>query len=196
MLFSSKRRALTAAATVALLVAVAGCSASTTARDATTDAATDTTAPASTLLANPSASAPAAQSDSDQGDAGNQEGLRITITRVVDGDTVYTSDGKIRLIGYDTPEHGQCGFDEAKELVTALVLDQTVTLVNPRSVDDEDRYGRWLRYVKFDGGDLGVAVLKAGLAHARYDGQDGYDRHPLQDNYRALDKKMPHMCDG
>lgn len=129
-------------------------------------------------------------------------GETVTVVRVVDGDTVHTSDGgKIRLIGYDTPERGQdgepneCGFDEATRFVEDLVDGRTVTLVNPDSVDDEDRYGRWLRYVYVDGQDLGAVVLSAGLAHARYDGLDGYDSHPNQDEYRDIDAQTPHLCD-
>jgi len=124
------------------------------------------------------------------------EGQTVTVERVVDGDTVYTSNGaKIRLIGYDTPEHGECGFDEAKQLVTELVLGKTVTLVNPSSVLDQDKYDRWLRYVNFDGQDLGTAVLTAGMAHARYDGLDGYDSHSLQDSYRSIDAATAHICE-
>jgi len=123
-------------------------------------------------------------------------GTTVTITRVVDGDTVYTSDGgKVRVIGYDTPEHDECGFDEAKALVTDVLLNKSATLVNPSSVDDEDRYGRWLRYVEFDGKDLGTEVLTAGLGHARYDGLDGYDNHPRQDAYRSIDAETAHLCD-
>ncbi|WP_430867186.1 thermonuclease family protein [Demequina aurantiaca] len=123
------------------------------------------------------------------------QGETVTITRVVDGDTVYTSNGgKVRLLGYDTPEHGECGFDEAKKLVTELVDGRSVTLFNPANVDDEDHYGRWLRYVEFEGQDLGTAVLNAGMAQARYDGLDGYDTHPLQDSYRSIDAATRHIC--
>lgn len=129
------------------------------------------------------------------------EAQTVTIGRVVDGDTVYTTDGaKIRLIGYDTPERGddgepnECGYDQATALVTKLVNGRTVTLFNPASVGDEDRYGRWLRYVSIDGQDLGAAVLEAGMAQARYDGLDGYDEHPLQDTYRAIDAQTANIC--
>jgi len=119
----------------------------------------------------------------------------VTVTHVVDGDTVYTSDGgKIRLIGYDTPERGECGFDDAKAFVANLVLNKAVELVNPAGVDDADKYDRLLRYVTVGGKDLGTAVLQAGLANARYDSLDGYDRHPKQDDYRAISTRTEHVC--
>lgn len=139
-------------------------------------------------------SAPASM-PTETADAVVPAGDSVTVVHVVDGDTVYTSDGgKIRLIGYDTPEKGECGFDDAKAYVAKLVLDKTVTLVNPAGVDDADRYDRWLRYVYVDGQDLGASVLGAGLAHARYDGLDGYDAHPNQNEYRRIDDETPHMC--
>ncbi|WP_297080754.1 thermonuclease family protein [uncultured Demequina sp.] len=127
--------------------------------------------------------------------SGAKPAATVTVTHVVDGDTVYTSDGgKIRLIGYDTPETGECGFGEAKAFVADLVLDKQVELVNPASVDDVDKYDRLLRYITVGGTDLGTAVLKAGLANARYDSLDGYDRHPQQDRYRAISKNTEHVC--
>src|SRR5690349_14067023 len=36
------------------------------------------------------------------------------VTRVVDGDTVELGTGQtVRLVGIDTPERGQCGYDQA-----------------------------------------------------------------------------------
>ena len=38
----------------------------------------------------------------------------VTVVRVVDGDTLDVSSGeRVRLIGIDTPEVGECGDDEA-----------------------------------------------------------------------------------
>ena len=39
----------------------------------------------------------------------------------VDGDTVKLQTGRsVRLLGYDTPEVGQCGYDEALVRMVAL----------------------------------------------------------------------------
>ena len=106
----------------------------------------------------------------------------VTVARVVDGDTVEMSDGTtIRFIGIDTPEQGECGYDEATTRLSALVLDQPVTLTGGAR-DDIDRYGRLLRYVDLmDGTDVNQTMVAEGYAIARYDSRDGYGRHTRED---------------
>jgi endonuclease YncB( thermonuclease family) len=113
---------------------------------------------------------------------------------VVDGDTIRLRSGVyVRLIGIDTPEVGQCGYAAAKRK-----LDQWVggdaRLVNPSGVDDRDHYGRLIRYVHDSGRDTGLGLIRLGLAKARYDGLDGYDRHPRQATYRRADRNTPDSC--
>lgn len=110
-----------------------------------------------------------------------------TLEEIVDGDTVETSAGTVRIIGIDAPERGECGYDVATALVATLVgPGDPITLVLPEGQNPEDRYGRLLRYVDTTGGvDLGSAVLGAGLAVARYDSTDGYPAHPRESDYRA-----------
>lgn len=106
--------------------------------------------------------------------------------RAVDGDTVQLSNGKyVRLLGYDTPEVGTCGYWAAKAKMAALVSGG-VKLTNRSG---QDRYGRILAYVKTkDGRDIGTVMLRRGLAIARYDSLDGYGWHPKQKKYRKLDR--------
>lgn len=111
----------------------------------------------------------------------------ITLVRIIDGDTVETSVGTVRLIGVDTPERGECGYAQAIESAGDVVATgDTLTLVLPEGTDDEDKHGRLLRYVETqDGVDLGLAQLEAGMATPRYDSTDGYAKHPREDQYRA-----------
>jgi endonuclease YncB( thermonuclease family) len=106
---------------------------------------------------------------------------------VVDGDTIRLANGAyVRVIGIDTPERGDCGYGKATRHAKK-VLGSRVRLVNPASVKDRDKYGRLLRYVETLGGrDLGLAQIKDG-ARARYDGRDGYQRHPRQGRYHNAD---------
>ena len=68
------------------------------------------------------------------------------VTNVVNGDTLDLDNGeRVRLVGIDTPEKGQCGADEAAFALTALTLNKTITL--EPSDEDRDKYGRLLRYV-------------------------------------------------
>jgi len=106
---------------------------------------------------------------------------------VVDGDTIETSDGTVRLIGIDTPERGECGHDEASSAIDRLLATgDPVTLELPQGQNDRDRYDRLIRYViTADGVDLGLVQLQAGNAIARYDSTDGYPQHPREPAYHA-----------
>jgi endonuclease YncB( thermonuclease family) len=116
------------------------------------------------------------------------------VAYVVDGDTIRLSNGAyVRLIGIDTPERGQCGYRAATRNLDRRV-GSTVRLVNPDSVRDRDYYGRLLRYVHASGVDTGYNKIRRGLADARYDGLDGYQRHPRQPRYRAADRTYSDIC--
>lgn len=113
---------------------------------------------------------------------------------VVDGDTIRLTSGTyVRLIGIDTPEVGECGYGRAKRVLDRWV-GGNVRLVNPAGVDNADRYGRLLRYVHDSGRDTGLGLIRRGLAVARYDSRDGYDRHPRQRVYRRADANHPNVC--
>ncbi len=112
---------------------------------------------------------------------------------VVDGDTIRLTNGQyVRLIGIDTPERGRPYYLAAKRNLDRMV-EGKVRLVNPASTDDKDRYGRLLRYVRDGGRDTGLAQIRKGYAHARYDSRDGYDWHPRQSRYRRLDANTPNL---
>jgi endonuclease YncB( thermonuclease family) len=114
----------------------------------------------------------------------------VRLGYVVDGDTIRLANGQyVRLIGIDTPERGRPYYLSAKRNLDRLI-DGRVQLVNPKSVDDVDHYGRLLRYVHDGGRDTGLAQIRKGYAHARYDGLDGYDRHPMQATYRHADASI------
>lgn len=113
---------------------------------------------------------------------------RAEVEGWVDGDTVITSEGKVRLIGIDSPEMSdQCSLaTDAKEYAEFLAPQGSdITLVDPHSVNDVDKYGRMLRYVDLeDGTDVGYSLLLSNLAKARYDSRDGYQWHPREGAYR------------
>ena len=113
------------------------------------------------------------------------------VTRVVDGDTVELANGEhVRLGGIDSPEVGECGYDEATAAMVRLVEGKRVHLVRSDE-DDRDRSDRLLRYVDVDGTDAGLRLIRMGLAIARYDSRDGYGRHPREDRYVAADRRSP-----
>jgi endonuclease YncB( thermonuclease family) len=112
---------------------------------------------------------------------------RATVVRWIDGDTVKTSRGTVRLVGLDTPEAGVCGSVAATRLARRIApVGSTVRLGNPRSVVERDKYGRLLRYVDRGETDIAARQIRNG-AKARYDGRDGYQWHPRQRKYRTID---------
>ena len=115
----------------------------------------------------------------------------ITVTDVIDGDTVDLSNGeRVRLVGIDAPEAGQCGSGEATARLEALVLHHAVSLT-AGARDDRDGYGRLLRYVETATTDAGLDLIQQGLAVARYDSRDGYGRHDREASYVAADAGSP-----
>jgi endonuclease YncB( thermonuclease family) len=91
------------------------------------------------------------------------------VTHVVDGDTVDVrlDSGKqqrVRLIGIDTPERGECGYARATSAARRLAQGQRVVLQGDATQDTRDRYGRLLAYVWIANRDLGLEQLRAGNA--------------------------------
>lgn len=89
-------------------------------------------------------------------------------TKVVDGDTIYLSNGeKIRFVGVNTPEKGVAGYQASKNFVSKLCLNKEVSI----NIDDKkhnDKYGRTLAVVIVDGKNLNEMLLKEGLAEIMY----------------------------
>lgn len=71
---------------------------------------------------------------------------RAVVERVIDGDTIVLGSGeRVRLLGIDTPERGECYFTEARDYL-AWWLDRVEVSLEADG-RDTDEYGRLLRYV-------------------------------------------------
>jgi micrococcal nuclease len=162
-------------------------------------AATDAAAAAEAAAAEKGAAEKGAAEEAAAAEKGAAEAAKAwTVHHVVDGDTVDVrhadgSEERIRIIGIDTPERGECGFGEASAAMAALVLSEQVVLT-AGARDDRDRYDRILRYVDVGGVDAGLALIEAGLAIARYDSRDGYGRHDREATYIAADAATANTC--
>lgn len=109
------------------------------------------------------------------------------VTRIIDGDTLELGNGEtVRLVGIDTPEVGECGYDRATQQLVDLALAKRVRL--GRSDEDRDHYGRLLRYVDVGSKDAGLRLIRNGNAVARYDSRDGYGFHPRENRYVRADR--------
>jgi len=109
-----------------------------------------------------------------------------TVLKVYDGDTILVAgpEGRklIRLLGIDAPETakgkgkpGQPYSRKARRHLADLILKRTVILI----AYGEDRYQRTLAVVSYEGRDINLAMIEAGLAEA-YRGRtpEGFDKTP------------------
>lgn len=101
-----------------------------------------------------------------------------SVERVIDGDTLVArvddQTVNVRLLGIDAPERQprECGYQSATEHLAQFAAPNSgVTLVADTGEDNQDRFGRLLRYVRADGQDASRSLVAAGWARV-------YDRYP------------------
>lgn len=84
----------------------------------------------------------------------------FTVSEVVDGDTFKVKGGwewdnktgdTIRAAGYNTPENGELGYEEAKQRLKRLILNEKVEIKNAQTIDD---WGRLIADVYYKGRNL------------------------------------------
>lgn len=93
------------------------------------------------------------------------EGLEGKVIKVSDGDTVKILDAdkkthKLRLAGIDAPEKKQAFGKVARQFLSSIVSQKTVCVTG----DKYDRYGRLVGVVYYQGVDVNLEMVKAGLA--------------------------------
>lgn len=94
----------------------------------------------------------------------------MTATEVHDGDTFTLGNGdRVRLLGINAPELGNCGATESATLLKSLVLNKVVRITEEK----RDNYGRRMGLVWTIGLTRGPLVneemLKSGWARPNYD---------------------------
>ena len=103
---------------------------------------------------------------SDDVEVFDQQGL---VTRVVDGDTLRARIGRsterVRLIGIDAPERGECYSSRATALLRVMAQRTVVRILGDSTQQARDRHGRLLAYIVLpDGIDAGRILLVRGAA--------------------------------
>ncbi len=111
--------------------------------------------------------------------------------RVVDGDTIWIGDTKIRLHGIDAPETKQECKDadgmswmvgqDATAFLKSMTEDKEVTC----SDHGKDRYGRVIGSCEVEGNDINREMVVAGLARAYRQ----YSERYLYEEHRAMRNK-------
>ena len=104
-------------------------------------------------------------------------GPEVTVSRVVDGDTIEVTDragatSTVRLIGVDTPETVkpnapiECFGPQASDYTSTILTGRAVRLEHDQTVGDTDRYDRQLAYVWTvqDRRLFNLALIEAGAA--------------------------------
>lgn len=76
----------------------------------------------------------------------------------------------VRILGINTPEVSptknppECEGPQAQTRLRELLTGQQVALQSDPEQPDQDRYGRWLRFVDLAGGDVAEDLLQGGYA--------------------------------
>ena len=96
---------------------------------------------------------------------------KANLTRAVDGDTIDTSLGRVRMLGINTPEKKQYYYQQAKDY---LIQFENKTIELEKTVEDKDQYSRLLRYVFYNSRFLNKEILELGLAHFYTYNEDKY----------------------
>lgn len=112
---------------------------------------------------------------------------KANLTRVIDGDTIETDLGKIRLLGINTPEKNQEGYQQAKDFLKQFE-NKSITL--EKTIEDKDMYGRFLRYVFYQSRFLNKEILALGLAHFYTYNEDKYTSSLRQAEEQARNSEL------
>lgn len=95
-----------------------------------------------------------------------------TVKYIIDGDTIILDNGeKVRYISINTPERGNCWYQQAKRMNQDLVSGQKIKL--EQDISNKDKYKRLLRYIYVGDKNSGninfvnMELVKAGLARVK-----------------------------
>lgn len=112
----------------------------------------------------------------------------MTVTEVHDGDTFTLGSGeRVRLLGINAPELGNCGATESASLLKSLVLNRIVKITE----DKRDNYGRrmglvWVGWNPFDFAQgrrlVNETMIHDGWAKPNYDANSHSEE--LKDAYK------------
>jgi endonuclease YncB( thermonuclease family) len=91
--------------------------------------------------------------------------LALALPVAIDGDTVHSGKVWVRLVQINTPERGECGYQQAKDYTQKfLKLNSNLVLTKDRNLDSFDEYGRALGYLTKGNRNLNLELVKYGYA--------------------------------
>lgn len=121
------------------------------------------------------------------GNAIKSEIKYANLTRVIDGDTIETDLGKIRLLGINTPEKNQKNYEDAKYFLKQF---EGKEIALEKLEEDKDMYGRYLRYVFYDDRFLNKELLGFGFAHYYSYNEDKYSDELRKAEEKARENEL------
>ena len=115
--------------------------------------------------------------------------LTLTLPVAVDGDTVQSGKVWVRLVQVNTPEKGECYYEEATNYThNFLKLNGKTRLIRDASLDSFDEFGRALGYLTKGNRNLNLELVKYGYAKPYfYKGMRGQYAQQI-DKYARLAK--------
>jgi micrococcal nuclease len=90
------------------------------------------------------------------------------VTRIIDGDTIEVDGIRVRLVGVNTPERGEPGFNEATEFVRSLCPVGSIAGLDIDDKEPTDKYGRTLAVVYCGGVHVNRELLRRGYAEVMF----------------------------
>jgi len=109
-----------------------------------------------------------------------------TVLRIIDGDTIETDLGMIRLLGINTPEKGKFYYSEAKEYLQKIE-NQSIQILRDKT--NYDKYDRKLRYVFYENKNLNIALVERGFGTAYMTEELRYEEKILRAQKLAQDQE-------
>ncbi len=130
----------------------------------------------------------------------NPEEFKIenaSVIKIIDGDTIETDKGVIRLLGINTPEKNKPYYQEAKDFL-CLLENKTIQIL--RDLEDTDKYQRKLRYIFYKNEFINAKILEKGLGTSFMVGSLRYEKKLrkaedyAKNNQNILWKESQNIC--
>lgn len=117
---------------------------------------------------------------------------QVHVDRIIDGDTIESNKTSIRLLGINSPERKEYFYEEAKDFLEELILNQTVYLKYGK--EKYDKYGRTLAYIFLNNTNINIKLVENGYANYYfYGGKDEYSNALEKAWEDCIDKEI-NLC--
>ncbi len=87
----------------------------------------------------------------------------VFVLRIIDGDTIVTDIGRIRLLGINSPEKGEIGYTDALNFLKSKILEKNITIVFEG--EKKDKYKRYLAYIYYNGENINLESVRRGYSN-------------------------------